>query len=234
MAEYKPQSPAPAEAGENVSEEITTVHRRRIDQPTTANKRIMAEEVKTFDSVVAEVKEKAKEVGGEPAAESESTASPKVPTVEEVTETASPPPAEMTSEEALLSVAERKARISQALTRGLINDALADIDHPPDIRCVWIRETDEDIARRKMMGYVIEMRYGEKFVDHDRSDNIRRFGDCILMSCTMENFEMIEEVRREQITLLKDAGRREFLTKAAGVSEVGVFDESEDLSPGSP
>ena len=135
---------------------------------------------------------------------------------------------EMTPEEAKASLDDRKSRIAQALTRGLVNDWLALIDFPPDRRGVWIRETDQDIAKFETLGYRVETEYGQKFEDHDAGDGKRRYGDCILMSTSMDNYSLIQEVEAEQRERKRDAGRREFLERKTGVP---VFDDSEDLSP---
>jgi len=194
---------------------------------------------------IPEPKSEAVSGKGEPAA------TPKVPTVKPAT---APPPlitdtdvadekvvtadpgvaaefVEMSSEEAKLSVADRRARISQALSRGLVNDWLAVTDAPPDIRCVWVRERREDIARRRLLGYELEMRYGEQYIDHARGDSVRRFGDCVLMSTPMDNYHFILEVEAERKKQIHDAGQREFMEGTPEVPGLSVFDDSEEIGP---
>ena len=129
------------------------------------------------------------------------------------------------SAEVVEGLAARKARIAQMLTRGTMNDRLADIDCPPDRRPVWVRETREDIAYYKGLGYRVETEFGRNFVDHDRGDNVARTGDCILMSIKREDYELIEEVEAELKKQRRDAPRKEYLAKAARYPQVPIIDE---------
>ena len=105
----------------------------------------------------------------------------------------------MTPDQALAKAAEldaEKARIAEVLSRGIVTDMITVRDGSPDRRYAWVRENDGDIAKFNMLGYEVEKEAGKG--EHKTGDDVRRVGDVILMSCKMEQYQLIEEVRSEQ------------------------------------
>ena len=128
---------------------------------------------------------------------------------------------ELTPEEALKKHAEAKARIAQVLSVGSLSMHIQRIMAalPSDRRGALIRDTDQDILRYETMGYRVEK--GLKIEGlHDKGDGKLRVGDLILVTISVEDYAIIEEVRAEVTADKIDLPRKEFLQNP------GTFDES--------
>lgn len=127
------------------------------------------------------------------------------------------------SDEELQELANEKAKIAQILTRGVVNDRLdvkkylgSHLD--PNRRYEWIRETDQDIARAKSLGYRIESVPEDKRKEtspyHGAGDGRIRLGDVILMSTSLENYQLIQSVKEDKKQSRADAGKRDYVGTA--------------------
>jgi len=128
----------------------------------------------------------------------------------------------MTPEQALAKAAkldEEKARIAEVLSRGIVTDMITVKDGRPDRRYAWVRENDGDISKFKMLGYDIETEAGTG--EHQTGDDTRRVGDVILMSCSMEQYELIEEVRSEQKRKRLSSPVKEYKKRAEAAAAMG-------------
>jgi hypothetical protein len=114
------------------------------------------------------------------------------------------------------SLQEEKARIAEVLGRGLVSDMIEIKDGDPSRRYAWIRERDLDIKKFEALGYRIETDAGEGA--HGTGDNRRRVGDVILMSCSRDRYDLIEEVRREQRRKRIDSPIKEYKARAAAAA----------------
>jgi hypothetical protein len=131
---------------------------------------------------------------------------------------------QVTPEQALAKAAEldkEKARIAEVLSRGIVTDMITVKDGRKDRRYAWVRENDGDIAKFKMLGYEVETEAGTG--EHQTGDDTRRVGDVILMSCPMEQYELIEEVRSEQKRKRLASPVKEYKKRAA---EAAARDEA--------
>lgn len=112
----------------------------------------------------------------------------------------------------VMSRTERKARVAELLRRGLMNDRLVVADADPSRHYVWVREREEDLIRFRELGYELEYEAGEG--EHETPDDRRRVGDLVLMSTSMENRELIQEVKRELREKRLKIGEKEYLERA--------------------
>jgi len=102
------------------------------------------------------------------------------------------------SEHAPETMQERRARIATILERGIINTRL-NVELPPDIHGEWVREDSVQIERMKSLGFEIDLKYGNKTALHSTgAGTIARVGDVIFMTCPQEDYELIQEVKRER------------------------------------
>lgn len=117
--------------------------------------------------------------------------------------------------------AERKKKIAQLLTRGVVNDrmdaaGLLGKKYEATRRYEWVRETDTDVDRAMSLGFRLEKRPedwdGEGL--HGAGDNRIRLGDTILMSISRDDYSLIEEVKDEQKRARLEAAKREYVLKA--------------------
>ena len=128
----------------------------------------------------------------------------------------------LTPEQALAKAAEldtEKARIAEVLSRGIVTDMITVKDGQPDKRYAWVRENDGDISKFKMLGYEVETEAGQG--EHQTGDDTRRVGDVILMSCAMEQYELIQEVRSEQKRKRLSSPVKEYKKRAEAAAAIG-------------
>lgn len=118
------------------------------------------------------------------------------------------------SREEVESRAERKARVAQLLSRGLMNDRLEVEDAEEGRYYCWVRERDEDIGRYQELGFELEYEAGEG--EHETVDNRRRVADVVLMSTSRENLELIREVKDEMKEKKLKLGKKQYLEQAQG------------------
>lgn len=92
--------------------------------------------------------------------------------------------------------AERKARFSRVLERGMIADRLK-VDLPPNLWGEWIHNDLQSITEAKLLGFQIDTEYATKRALHDQGDGMSVVGDCVYMVQDMEDHLLLEEIRRE-------------------------------------
>lgn len=114
-------------------------------------------------------------------------------------------------------VAERqrkKAALAQVLDRGLVNARLKVKDGARDRYYAYVRDNPQDLDRVKALGFVLEETAGEGL--HGTGDNRRKIGDVVLVSTSMENYEIIEEVKAERRRKRHEAGdpKKEYLRRS--------------------
>jgi len=121
--------------------------------------------------------------------------------------------------------AKKKAKIAQLLKRGPVNDLLVVRDLPADRRAVYARKNEQDIMKYENLGYRVETVYGktEKEGEDHAADSTRVLGDVILMTTDRENYDLILEVKAEQLEGKLDVAKREYLTNAKTNPDVPVF-----------
>lgn len=146
--------------------------------------------------------------------------------LEEVTasvEELSPEEAEARAKE----IAEKRARIVQILSRGVLNDRLAQAQNVDSSQVgLWVRETKEDIDRIRALG-------GDLVTDedieglHGAGDGRKRVGDLVLMSMPRDDYELIQLVRAERRAARLNRGKKEYVKKfVEGKQGAPSFDES--------
>ncbi len=92
--------------------------------------------------------------------------------------------------------AAKKAKLAQVLERGMVSDRLVVKDPDPEKHYEWCRDTEVDIDRYKGLGFELEMGKGSGL--HGKGDGRKVVGDAILVSCSKENFEILEELKEER------------------------------------
>ena len=95
-----------------------------------------------------------------------------------------------------MTKAQRKAKLAQVLDRGMVSDRLVVKDADPRKHYEWCRDTEIDIDRWRSLGFEVEQEKGEGL--HGKGDSRRVVGDAVLMSCSKENFEILEELKAER------------------------------------
>ena len=102
---------------------------------------------------------------------------------------------DMTAAEAMTK-AQRKAKLAQVLDRGMVSDRLVVKKPDPSKHYEWCRDTEIDIDRWRSLNFEVEMDKGEGL--HGKGDGRKVVGDAVLMSCSKENFEILEELKEER------------------------------------
>ena len=92
--------------------------------------------------------------------------------------------------------AEKKARFSRVLERGMIADRLQ-VDLPPTLWGEWVPNDKQSIYEKEMLGFFIDTEYATKRALHDQGDGRSIVGDCIFMTQDIEDHQLLEEIRRE-------------------------------------
>lgn len=133
---------------------------------------------------------------------------------------------------------QKRARLVQVLSRGIVNDQLQRIlDKLPSGRVgKFVRTTDSDIALHEAMGFRVEKakELGVNGLHGSSSGNIV-IGDVLLMSCSQEDADLLEEIRAEQRRKTMNRGKEEYkqLVKAAGDKAApGIYEDPGELEKG--
>lgn len=106
-----------------------------------------------------------------------------------------------------------KARIAQILSSGLTFDMLRIEEKDPKKRYCYVRERDVDIAKYRALGYELET--DQPAGEHKTGDNRKRVGDVVLMSIDRDRYDLIQEVRREQVMRRRRVPIEEYKKRAA-------------------
>ena len=93
--------------------------------------------------------------------------------------------------------AERKAKFARILERGVLVDRLA-VDLPPNVHGEWCSNDPVEIERLRGLGFEIDTKYAPARRLHDKGTNESIVGDVIHMTCDMETWEILQEIRKEK------------------------------------
>lgn len=110
------------------------------------------------------------------------------------------------------SRAKKKGRLAQILQRGFVNDKLVVEGADPEKYYCWVRDEVGEVARMKALGFDMENEAGSGI--HGTGDLTRRVGDVVLMSCSRDNYQLIQEIRMEQKSRRSTLGKKEYLRRA--------------------
>lgn len=108
---------------------------------------------------------------------------------------------EKDSEEHKKLRAQRKATLIRVLERGQVADRLQ-VDLPPELYGEWVPNDKMSIYEKELLGFKVDTEYAPKRRLHDQGDNSSVIGDAIFMTCTKEDHEIHEEIRRENYEAL--------------------------------
>lgn len=92
---------------------------------------------------------------------------------------------------------QKKARRAQVLDRGQLGDRLQ-VDLPPDLYGEWVPNNTVDVFRKRAMGFEIDEVHARKRAMHDKGDAASYVGDCVFMTCSMEDKEILDEIRKDR------------------------------------
>lgn len=105
------------------------------------------------------------------------------------------------------SRAERKARLATVLERGSVNPRL-EVKLPPHLWGEWIAADPNEIMRMETLGYKIDTEFAPQRALHTKGDRGSLVGDVIFMTTERENYELIQEVYRDQYERLNHPKRQ--------------------------
>ena len=130
----------------------------------------------------------------------------------------------------LVSRAERKKQMTEVLDRGKIADRLA-VDLPPDLYGEWVLNDDIEVARHETLGFAIDTTYAKRRRLHSDGTESSIVGDVVFMTCSREDHEIYEEIRREKADRAHNPrGQKEEKEAKAVIEkqtpEIPVIDES--------
>lgn len=100
--------------------------------------------------------------------------------------------------EARKKAADKKARFARVLERGFLADRLTVTDLPDDKHGQWVANNEVEIIRMQELGYTIDTEYAAKRSLHSDGTGRPIVGDVIFMTCSREDHEIVEDLRREQ------------------------------------
>lgn len=137
---------------------------------------------------------------------------------------------ELTPEEAEALREQKIAKLTQVLSRGVLNDKLHSLiltAVPKGRVGKLVRDRDEDIIRHSNLGYTFEVVPGAQGL-HATADGRVRVGDLVLMTISQEDHELLVEIRRRGIRRKLDLAKNE---AKARMQEDGipVIDDSRRL-----
>lgn len=138
-------------------------------------------------------------------------------------------------QEKALSRIEKKAIFAKVLERGIINARL-EVPLPGDVHGEWVRDDDTEIMRMESMGFEIDRVHARKRRLHSKGDDASYVGDVVFMTCSRDNYEIIQEVKQDLYDKMHGdkAAQKEdsdFATKVqATTPEVPVIEESTSKS----
>ena len=110
------------------------------------------------------------------------------------------------------TIEEKKARIMQVLSQGVVGHALQNFAAKKGMWYAFVRENDTDISRFTQLGYRIATDVGKGM--HGTGDGKYRIGDVVLMEIPLEDHMLIEEVKVEQNKRKMDSPIKEYKERA--------------------
>lgn len=138
-----------------------------------------------------------------------------------------------TPEEAEKIRADKKARLVQALERGLTSSKLdiPGVAYMPELQAfadaqkvyAWARDTQDELDRLHGLGFTPETEKGKGL--HGKGDSRRVVGDVVLVSTSRENYELLHEIKTERKSRrAQRSGKKEYLAQARTNPDVPVID----------
>jgi len=119
---------------------------------------------------------------------------------------------EMTPEEAEAIAQQKRARVAQVLTRGILNDKMQRIFD----KCIqegwggkFVRDTDEDIVRHENLGFTFVYAEGAKTVTLNALGRVV-VGDLVLMTISPEDRAILKQVKAEGVRRKLGSARSEY------------------------
>ncbi len=127
---------------------------------------------------------------------------------------------------------QKVARRAQIYNRGVLGDRLH-VDLPPEIHGEWVPNNVVDIERKRGLGFEIDTEHAKNRALHDKGDGASYVGDVVFMTCSREDKEIIDEIRRKRYNDVhapkgnKQLEERNFLNSNSTVAGAGVGSTSE-------
>ena len=124
--------------------------------------------------------------------------------------------------------AQKKFRMAQVLTRGVLNAKLESVYNasvPTGCAGKFIRDDFESIIRYKNLGYTFEYSEGANKLYGTPEGHIR-VGDVVLMTISTEDLEILREVRAEATRKRLGAARKEYVQQTEAQEGMRPIDES--------
>lgn len=115
------------------------------------------------------------------------------------------------------TIEEKKARIAQVLSQGVVGHALQNFAETQGMWYAFVRENDTDISRFTQLGYRVATDVGKGM--HGTGDGKYRIGDVILMEISLEDHMLIEEVKVERNKRKMDSPIKEYKERALAASQ---------------
>lgn len=117
--------------------------------------------------------------------------------------------------------AQKKARYAEVYDRGVAGARLH-VELPPDVYGEWVPDFGEEIHRKELLGFEIDRIYAPARALHNKGDGKSIVGDVVFMTCSREQKEILDEVRRERYDRIhspkggKQKEEKDFLALAPG------------------
>jgi hypothetical protein len=113
---------------------------------------------------------------------------------------------------------QQRARIAQVLDRGVVGVRMQ-VDLPPGVYGEWASNDVESIFRMQTLGFEIDHIYAKQRALHNDGTDKSIVGDVVFMTCSQQNKDLIEAVRREKYN--KDNRKRTDLPEENVVGQIG-------------
>lgn len=91
--------------------------------------------------------------------------------------------------------AQRRAAIVTALERGVINDRMV-VPLPAHMHGEWVRRDPIEIEAMKRLGFEVDNQYAKERALNSDGSSAAIVHDVVFMTCSKENKELIDEVKR--------------------------------------
>ena len=200
---------------------------------TPGDEGLREEGAKALEALQEKTEDHSEEEMAAKAAATEDTTEPVDEVEQEVLRELGPktrPIEEPTPEEAEEIREKKKARISQIMSGGILNErlqAIYDRSVPKGYRGKFVKDSDDYIIRYGNLGFLFH--YSEEAAGlHETSDGRIRAGDLVLMTIPEEDYSILEEVRTEKVKQKLSAGRDEYHRQMQSSGQEGsIIDESD-------
>jgi hypothetical protein len=125
---------------------------------------------------------------------------------------------------------QKVAKVSQVLSRGILNEKLSAVFNdsvPEGWGGRFVRDTEDDIIRYSNLNFGFTYRKGAKGL-HEGGDGRVRVGDLVLMTISPEDRAVLKEAKLLQVRRKLEEGRRQYARDSEKAPPgIQPFDESE-------